>query len=161
GPLLLRARRDAGLDARDLRQHLPWGRPRAQPDRRCQGRPGPVDRPGAGRAGHRRAGGRPRVARRGDVRGLQGREERRRGRGACRAVPGGGGAAPAGRGQGLTGAAAHLDRRRSGWYSLTSRMSWKLKEKMDRLLAQEEGAVRKDWGGRVAFALVYPNTYRV
>ncbi len=40
-------------------------------------------------------------------------------------------------------------------------MSWKLKEKMDRLLAQEEGAVRKDWGGRVAFALVYPNTYAV
>ena len=38
-------------------------------------------------------------------------------------------------------------------------MSWKLKEKMDRLLAQEQGAVRKDWGGRVAFALVYPNTY--
>ena len=40
-------------------------------------------------------------------------------------------------------------------------MSWKLKEKMDRLLAQEQGAVRKDWGGRVAFALVYPNTYAV
>ncbi len=40
-------------------------------------------------------------------------------------------------------------------------MSWKLKEKMDRLLAQEEGVVRKDWGGRVAFALVYPNTYAV
>ena len=40
-------------------------------------------------------------------------------------------------------------------------MSWKLKEKMDRLLAEEEGAVRKDWGGRVAFALVYPNTYAV
>jgi radical SAM superfamily enzyme YgiQ (UPF0313 family) len=40
-------------------------------------------------------------------------------------------------------------------------MSWKLKEKMDRLLAQEEGAVHKDWGGRVAFALVYPNTYAV
>src|SRR5215510_3484194 len=40
-------------------------------------------------------------------------------------------------------------------------MSWKLKEKMDRLLLQEEGAVRKDWGGRVAFALVYPNTYAV
>jgi radical SAM superfamily enzyme YgiQ (UPF0313 family) len=40
-------------------------------------------------------------------------------------------------------------------------MSRKLKEKMDRLLEQEEGAVRKDWGGRVAFALVYPNTYAV
>src|SRR5262245_44883479 len=40
-------------------------------------------------------------------------------------------------------------------------MSWKLKEKMDRLLAQEQGGVRKDRGGRVTFALVYPNTYRV
>ncbi len=40
-------------------------------------------------------------------------------------------------------------------------MSWKLKEKMDRLLAQEEGGIRKEWGGRVAFALVYPNTYAV
>ncbi len=40
-------------------------------------------------------------------------------------------------------------------------MSWKLKAKADRLLAQEEGAVCKDWGGRVAFALVYPNTYAV
>ena len=40
-------------------------------------------------------------------------------------------------------------------------MSWKLKEKADRLLAQEKGTLRKDWGGRVAFALVYPNTYAV
>jgi radical SAM superfamily enzyme YgiQ (UPF0313 family) len=40
-------------------------------------------------------------------------------------------------------------------------MSWKLKQKMDRLLTQEQGAVRKDWGGRVAIALVYPNTYAV
>lgn len=40
-------------------------------------------------------------------------------------------------------------------------MSWKLKEKADRLLAQETGAIRKDWGGRVSFALVYPNTYAV
>ncbi|HEV8676543.1 MAG TPA: radical SAM protein [Methylomirabilota bacterium] len=40
-------------------------------------------------------------------------------------------------------------------------MSWNLKEKADRLLAAEQGAVRKDWGGRVAFALVYPNTYAV
>ena len=32
---------------------------------------------------------------------------------------------------------------------------------MDRLLAQEQGTSRKDWGGRVAFALVYPNTYAV
>ncbi len=40
-------------------------------------------------------------------------------------------------------------------------MSWNLKEKADRLLAQEEGSVRKDWGGRLSFALVYPNTYAV
>jgi len=40
-------------------------------------------------------------------------------------------------------------------------MSWNLKAKADRLLAQEEGTIRKDWGGRVSFALVYPNTYAV
>src|SRR5262245_13854513 len=40
-------------------------------------------------------------------------------------------------------------------------MSWNLKAKADRLLAQETGAIRKDWGGRVSFALVYPNTYAV
>jgi radical SAM superfamily enzyme YgiQ (UPF0313 family) len=40
-------------------------------------------------------------------------------------------------------------------------MSWNIKAKADRLLAAEEGAVRKEWGGRVAFALVYPNTYAV
>ena len=28
-------------------------------------------------------------------------------------------------------------------------------------LAEEKGAVRKDWGGRVSVALVYPNTYHV
>src|SRR5262245_37488471 len=40
-------------------------------------------------------------------------------------------------------------------------MSWNLQAKADRLLAQETGAIRKDWGGRVSFALVYPNTYAV
>src|SRR3989442_369441 len=40
-------------------------------------------------------------------------------------------------------------------------MSKNIKAKADRLLAQEQGTVRKDWGGRVAFALVYPNTYAV
>ena len=40
-------------------------------------------------------------------------------------------------------------------------MSWSLKEKADRLLSQETGTIRKDWGGRVSFALVYPNTYAV
>jgi radical SAM superfamily enzyme YgiQ (UPF0313 family) len=40
-------------------------------------------------------------------------------------------------------------------------MSWKLKRKVQSLIAGEEGAVRKDWGGRVSVALVYPNTYAV
>lgn len=40
-------------------------------------------------------------------------------------------------------------------------MSWKLKKKAQDLIASEEGVVRKDWGGRVAIALVYPNTYAV
>ena len=42
-----------------------------------------------------------------------------------------------------------------------SAMSWNLKAKAQTLLAQEKGTVRKDWGGRVSFALVYPNTYAV
>src|SRR5262245_16743849 len=40
-------------------------------------------------------------------------------------------------------------------------MAWNLQAKADRLLDQETGAIRKDWGGRVSFALVYPNTYAV
>jgi radical SAM superfamily enzyme YgiQ (UPF0313 family) len=40
-------------------------------------------------------------------------------------------------------------------------MSWKLKKKAQELIASEEGVVRKDWGGRVPVALVYPNTYAV
>jgi radical SAM superfamily enzyme YgiQ (UPF0313 family) len=40
-------------------------------------------------------------------------------------------------------------------------MSWQLKKKAQALLAQEQGTVRKDWGGRVAVALVYPNSYAV
>ena len=40
-------------------------------------------------------------------------------------------------------------------------MSWKLKKKAQELVASEEGVVRKDWGGRVPIALVYPNTYAV
>ena len=40
-------------------------------------------------------------------------------------------------------------------------MSWKLKKKAQELVASEEGVVRKDWGGRVTIALVYPNTYAV
>jgi len=37
-------------------------------------------------------------------------------------------------------------------------MSWKLKRKAQALLADEQGTVSKDWGGKVAVALVYPNT---
>src|SRR3981189_1160523 len=40
-------------------------------------------------------------------------------------------------------------------------MSLKLKRKAQALVAGEEGVVRKDWGGRVSIALVYPNTYAV
>jgi len=40
-------------------------------------------------------------------------------------------------------------------------MSWRLRKKAQALVASEEGVVRKDWGGRVSVALVYPNTYAV
>src|SRR5882762_5738959 len=40
-------------------------------------------------------------------------------------------------------------------------MSWKLKKKALALLAAEQGTVYRDWGGRVAVALVYPNSYAV
>jgi radical SAM superfamily enzyme YgiQ (UPF0313 family) len=40
-------------------------------------------------------------------------------------------------------------------------MSWILKKKAQGLLEAEEGTVRKDWGGKIAFALVYPNSYSV
>jgi radical SAM superfamily enzyme YgiQ (UPF0313 family) len=40
-------------------------------------------------------------------------------------------------------------------------MTWDLRAKADQLLAAEQGTVRKGWGGRVSFALVYPNTYAV
>src|SRR5947207_4055954 len=40
-------------------------------------------------------------------------------------------------------------------------MSWRFKKKLQRLLADEQGAVRKDWGGKIAVALVYPHTYTV
>jgi radical SAM superfamily enzyme YgiQ (UPF0313 family) len=40
-------------------------------------------------------------------------------------------------------------------------MSWPLKKKAQALLAQERGAFHKDWGGKVAIALVYPNSYAV
>ena len=40
-------------------------------------------------------------------------------------------------------------------------MSWRLRKKAQALVAGEQGVVRKDWGGRVSVALVYPNTYAV
>ena len=40
-------------------------------------------------------------------------------------------------------------------------MSWKLKRKAQAVLAEEQGTIRKDWGGRISVALVYPNTYAV
>jgi radical SAM superfamily enzyme YgiQ (UPF0313 family) len=40
-------------------------------------------------------------------------------------------------------------------------MSWSVKKKLQSLLAQEDGTIRKDWGGKIAIALVYPNTYSV
>src|SRR6266852_8930197 len=40
-------------------------------------------------------------------------------------------------------------------------MSWRLRKKAQALVAGEEGAVGKEWGGRVSIALVYPNTYAV
>jgi radical SAM family uncharacterized protein len=40
-------------------------------------------------------------------------------------------------------------------------MSWSLKKKSQALLADEQGTVIKDWGGKISVALVYPNTYAV
>jgi radical SAM family uncharacterized protein len=40
-------------------------------------------------------------------------------------------------------------------------MSWSLKRKSQMLLAEEQGTVVKDWGGKISVALVYPNTYAV
>src|SRR5256885_9438091 len=40
-------------------------------------------------------------------------------------------------------------------------MSRSLRDKAHALLADEQGTIRKDWGGKVTVALVYPNTYAV
>lgn len=40
-------------------------------------------------------------------------------------------------------------------------MIWQFKEKARTRLAEETGAVVKDWGGRLRIALVFPNTYHV
>jgi radical SAM superfamily enzyme YgiQ (UPF0313 family) len=39
-------------------------------------------------------------------------------------------------------------------------MSWKIIEKYRRILAAEKGATPKNWGGKLALCLVYPNRYR-
>lgn len=38
-------------------------------------------------------------------------------------------------------------------------MSWKLKERQQKWLAQERGTVFKDWGGKLCIALAFPNRY--
>jgi radical SAM superfamily enzyme YgiQ (UPF0313 family) len=38
-------------------------------------------------------------------------------------------------------------------------MTWQQAEKARRRLSREQGTVIKDWGGRIPFALVYPNAY--
>ena len=40
-------------------------------------------------------------------------------------------------------------------------MSRRIKDKALALLSEEQGTIRKDWGGRVSIALAYPNTYPV
>lgn len=40
-------------------------------------------------------------------------------------------------------------------------MKWSYIEKMRHALAREHGAIVKDWGGKLAVALIYPNTYQV
>ncbi|MBI3953200.1 MAG: radical SAM protein [Chloroflexi bacterium] len=40
-------------------------------------------------------------------------------------------------------------------------MNWSTIEQARQRLARERGAVRKDWGGRIPIALVYPNSYHV
>ncbi len=46
------------------------------------------------------------------------------------------------------------------WYTLSG-MSSTIKRKAQALLLQEDGTIRKDWGGRLRIALAYPNTYAV
>jgi hypothetical protein len=38
-------------------------------------------------------------------------------------------------------------------------MSWQRIAEAERLLAKERGTIRKDWGGRLPIALVFPNSY--
>ncbi|MBI3600144.1 MAG: B12-binding domain-containing radical SAM protein, partial [Nitrospinae bacterium] len=40
-------------------------------------------------------------------------------------------------------------------------MSWQLYERMKGLISEETGAVKKSFGGKITFALCYPNTYQI
>jgi len=40
-------------------------------------------------------------------------------------------------------------------------MSWKLIEKIKRLLEEEKGTIRKDFGAKISIVLIYPNTYYI
>lgn len=40
-------------------------------------------------------------------------------------------------------------------------MSWKIKEKYREILAEETGAVTKNWGGKLSICLIYPNRYEI
>ena len=40
-------------------------------------------------------------------------------------------------------------------------MTWSLRSQQLTQLETETGAIRKDWGGRLAVALAFPNTYYV
>lgn len=39
--------------------------------------------------------------------------------------------------------------------------SWKLVQKAKAVLEKERGVAQKSWGGKIAFCLIYPNTYRL
>lgn len=40
-------------------------------------------------------------------------------------------------------------------------MTWKIKQRQQKWLEGERGAVRKDWGGKITIALAFPNRYAV
>src|SRR5262249_23501856 len=150
GPVFVRARRYADGDEGDLRLDVPRGRSRDEPNGRGQDRARSPPGRRARAAGRRCTRGRPPVAGRGDARSLPGRARSRRRRPWLRDLDASGASQADRRDQGLSGTRGRL-----------IRMSWKLKQKAQALLAAERGTVRRDWGGRVSIALVYPNTYAV
>src|SRR3989442_2333436 len=160
GTILVRPARHRDRDAGDVRQHMPRRRPRDEPDGCGQGCPWPFDRQGAGGAGRPGPRDRSRRSGRGDARGLQGREGCRGGRPPLRHLDARG-PPEADRGdQGMKRSCAPARAAVTGC-DRVSPMSWTLKKKAQARLAQEQGTIRKDWGGKVPVALVYPNTYAV